>query len=151
MMASNASHTTRINMTMPAMKTPALGIIRSIVLALSSRGAWSESRNELRVYGNFGFVELGNGAAGFGAFYGGVEFGLIRAGDGGDEVQVALGDAEALANFFERNGAGGLEFRGGHSSAAELGGECHGETACVCRGEQFFWVGAYSIFKAGAE
>lgn len=63
---------------------------------------------------------------------------------------MALGDAEALANFFERNRRGGLEFLRGHACSAQLGGKSHRESTGVGGGEQFFGIGADAVFEAGA-
>src|ERR1700690_1323669 len=101
MIASNASHKTTRNSTIPAMKTPALGIMRSIVLVLLFGGASGESRDQLRVDGDFRFVEFGDRAAGFRIFYRRIEFGLVCPRDGGDEIEMAFSDADSFPNFLE--------------------------------------------------
>src|SRR5213594_4007965 len=54
---------------------------------------------EARADGDFRFEKLGNRAAGFGGLDGGVELGFIRSGNAGQELEMALGDAEAVADF----------------------------------------------------
>src|SRR5882724_12879431 len=74
---------------------------------------------EFGVDGDFSFEKFGDGAAGFGGFDGGVEFGLIGSGNGGDEMEMALGDGEAVADFVEGDGGGGFELLRGDACATE--------------------------------
>lgn len=101
--------------------------------------------------GDFGFEKFGDRAAGFRGFDGGVEFGLIGAGNAGHEVEMRLGDGETVADFFERYGGGGFEFFGGEAGAAELRRKSHGEAAGVGGGEELFGIGADATFEAGVE
>src|SRR5271170_2045347 len=152
MMASKASKRTTTKTTTPARKTPGTGIMRSIVPGMwLTRYLCGFAGHKLGSDADFCFEELRDGAASFGGLDGGVKFRLIRAGNVGNDVEMALGDGEAFADFFERDGAGGFEFARGKASAAELRRKRHGETARVSGGEQFFGVGADSIFETGAE
>src|SRR5712691_3999169 len=101
--------------------------------------------------GNLGLEKLGNGAAGFRGLDRGIEFGFVRAGDASDEIEMALGNAEAVSHFFEADGGGGFQFLRGETGAAELRGKSHGEATGVRGGEQFFGIGAHAVFKTGAE
>src|SRR5258708_2108869 len=64
---------------------------------------------------------------------------------------MALGDAEAVANFFETHGCGGLHFLGGQARAAKLRGERHRETPGVRRGQQLFGIRAYAVLETRTE
>ena len=64
---------------------------------------------------------------------------------------MALGDGEAVANFFKGDRAYGFQFFCDEARAAELRGQSHGEATCVGCGEQFFGVCADTVFKARAE
>src|SRR5580698_864087 len=106
---------------------------------------------EGRADANLRFEKLGDGTASLGSFHCGVKLCFVRAGNGGDQVEMALGDGKTIADFFERYSRGGFELLRGHSSAAELRGKRHGETSCVRRGEELFRIGANAIFKPRAE
>src|SRR6266849_5255950 len=101
--------------------------------------------------GNLGLEKLGNGATGFGGLDRGIELGFVRTGDAGDEIEMALGDAEAVSDFFEADGGGGFKFLCRETGVAELCGKGHGEATGVRGGEQFFGIGAHAVFKTGAE
>src|SRR6266851_4457540 len=101
--------------------------------------------------GNLGLEKLGNGATGFRGLDRGIEFGFVRTGDAGDEIEMALGDAEAVSHFFEADGGGGFQFLRGETGAAELRGKSHGEATGVRGGEQLFGIGTHTVFKTGAE
>src|SRR6266851_6440567 len=100
---------------------------------------------------NFGLEKLGNGATGFRSLDRGIEFGFVRTGDASDEIEMTLGDAEAVSDFFEGDGGGGFKFLRGETGIAELRGKRHGEAARVRGGEQLFGIGAHAVFKTGAE
>src|SRR6202035_2328152 len=112
MTASKASQITIRKIATPAANAPGNGIMS----ALYSLGgpvktrAWPSAHSgfEASIDGNFSFEQLGDGASGFGGFHGGVKFGFVGAGNFGDEIKVALGDAETVTNFVERDGGGGL-------------------------------------------
>jgi len=110
-----------------------------------------QSGVEERADADLCFEQFGNGAAGLGGFDGGVKFGFIRAGDGGDEVEMTLRDGEAVADFVECDSRRGFELLRGHSGAAELRGQSHRKTSGVRRSEKLFRVGADAVFKARAE
>src|SRR5215471_7829110 len=110
-----------------------------------------ELADELGVDRDFSFEKLGDWAAGFGGFDRGVEFGFVGSGDGGGEIEMALGNGESVANFFKRDGGGGFEFLRGDACAAELRGKRHGKATSVCSGEKFLGIGADAIFKARVE
>ncbi len=116
-----------------------------LALALENLGL------EARAYGNLGLEKLGNGAAGFRGLDRGIEFGFVRAGDASDEIEMALGNAEAVSHFFEADGGGGFQFLRGETGAAELRGKSHGEATGVRGGEQLFGIGTHTVFKTGAE
>ena len=97
------------------------------------------------------FEKLGDRAAGFGGLDGGVELRLIRSGNAGQELEMALGDAEAVADFFEADGCGGFQLLSGQTGIAELCGERHGETTGVSGGQEFFRIGADPILKSRAK
>src|SRR5208282_3874377 len=150
MIASKASHATTRKTAIPARKTPGAGIMRSIVLALNGN-ARRRSGNQPRAHGDFRIVQFGDGTAGFRGFHRGVEFGFVRAGNIGDEIEMALGDGEAVSDLFERDRASGLQLRGGDSGAAELRGKSHGEAAGMRGRKQFFGIRADTVFEARAE
>src|SRR6266851_4685277 len=143
MMASNASHTTIRKMATPAIKAPGAGIMCGI-LPVSLKRCLRELafRKKLglqaRAYGNLGLDR-------------GIELGFVRTGDAGDEIEMALGDAEAVSDFLEADGGGGFKFLRGETGAAELSGKRHGEATSVRGGEQFFGIGAHPVFKTGTE
>src|SRR5712692_4469425 len=101
--------------------------------------------------GNLGLEKLGNGATDFRGLDRGIEFGFVRAGDASDEIELALGNAEAVSHFFEADGGGGFKFLRGETGVAELSGKGHGEATGVGGGEQLFGIGAHAVFKTGAE
>src|SRR5260370_9924916 len=153
MMASKASHTTIKKIATPAIKAPGAGIMCGILtwslreflaLALENLGL------EARAYGNLGLEKLGNGATGFGGLDRGIEFGFVRAGDAGDEIEMALGNAEAVSDFFEADGGGGFQFLRGETGAAELRGKSHGEATGVRGAEQLLGIGANAVLKTRA-
>src|SRR5258708_10039638 len=100
---------------------------------------------------DFGFEKFRNWAAGFGGFDGGIELGLVGAGNGGNEVEMALGDGEAVADFIESDGRGGFQFLCGVACAAELRGQRHSEAAGLRRVEKFFRIGADAAFETRME
>src|ERR1700676_1131075 len=106
---------------------------------------------EARADADLRFEELGDRTPSLGGFHGGIKLGFVTAGDGGDEVEVALGDGETVADFVERYSGGGFQFWRGHSGAAELRGKRHGETSRVGCGEELFRGCADAVFKARAE
>src|SRR5208282_5255786 len=129
---SNASHKTKRKIATPAMKAPGFGIMCGIVLVwVGRREAARCSGVEARADGDLGLEKSGYRATGLGAFDRGVKLGLVGARNGGDEIEVALGDGETVADFLERDGGRGFEFLRGHSCAAELCGKRHGETPRV--------------------
>src|SRR5713226_8984141 len=97
MMASNASQSTIKKIATPAANAPGAGIMCGIVSVWPLR-----CERPARTSGFLGFQpgvdadfcleEFRDGAAGFGGFHGGVEFGLVRAGDLCDEVRMAFCD-----------------------------------------------------------
>src|SRR5260370_358232 len=84
---------------------------------------------------DFCLEEFRDGAAGFRGFDGRVEFGLVRAGNFRDEVQMALRDGEAIPDLFERNRCRRLKPAGSHTYAAQLGGERHRKSTGVRGGK----------------
>src|SRR5271156_621808 len=109
-MASKASQSTIRNKATPSRNTPGTGIIcGKVCIGLGSPNR-AKSGLQVRAYRNFGFEEFRNRAANLRVLYRGVKFGLIRAGNLGDEIQVALGDRETVAVFRQRDGGGGLQF-----------------------------------------
>lgn len=66
------------------------------------------------------FEKLGDWAAGLGGFHGGVKLGFVRARNRGDEVEMALGDGETVANFIERDSGAGFQLLRCQSTRAEL-------------------------------
>src|SRR5580658_5684172 len=106
---------------------------------------------EGRADANLCLEKLGDWAAGFGGLHGSVKLGFVCAGNGGDQVEMALGDGKTVADFLERYRRGGFELLRANSSRAELARERHGETSRVGRGEEFFRIRADAIFKARAE
>src|SRR5215813_13692813 len=74
---------------------------------------------QLCVDGDLGLEELRYGASGFCRFHRRVELGFVCAGNFGDEIEVAFGDAEAVANFVERDRSLGFELFGLESRATQ--------------------------------
>ena len=125
--------------------------VRGIGITDYDRSAGGGSGLQARVYGDFGFEKFRNGAAGFGVFYGFVEFGLVGSGDVRDEIEMAFGDGKTFAVFAEGDGCGGFEFLRGQARFAELAGKRHGETSGVRGSQQLFRICACAVFKARAE
>src|SRR5580698_6520901 len=103
-------------------------------------------RVEGRADADLRFEKLGDWAAGFGGFHGGVKLGFVRARNCGDQVEVAFGDGETVANFIERNSGGRFKLLRCQSSSAELPRERHGETTRMRRSEELFRIGANAVF-----
>src|SRR5215470_15701685 len=114
MMASNASQRTTRKIARPARKTPGAGIMCALYLLR----LWRRKRGlrfEFGGDGYFRFEKFGDRTAGFGVLYGRVEFRFVRAGNFGNEVQMAFGDGKAVADFFEGNGGRRLELFSNHA------------------------------------
>src|SRR6266436_4092491 len=140
MMASNASQSTIRKIATPAANAPGAGIICGIVPAwpFERRFPLKTSdflRLQTRGDADLRFEQLRDGAAGFGGLYGRVKFGLVRAGNFRDEVQMAFRDGEAIPDLFERNRCRRLKSGGSHARAAQLGGKSHRKSAGMRRGE----------------
>jgi hypothetical protein len=99
---------------------------------------------------DFRFEQLRDGAPGFGGLYGGVKFGLVRAGNFRDEVKMAFRDGETIPDLFERNRCRRLKLAGRHARAAQLGGKSHRKSTSVRRSEQLLGIGPNAVFKARA-
>src|SRR5713101_5703214 len=90
---------------------------------------------------DFCFEKFRDGAAGFGGFHGGIEFGSVCARNARDQIKMTLRDSEAVRELFERNRSRRLEFLCGQSGIAELRGERHGEAACMSGSQEIYWMG----------
>src|SRR5258708_39961622 len=64
---------------------------------------------------------------------------------------MALGDAEAVADFFETYGCGGLQVLGGQARSAKLRRERHREPPGVRRGQLLFGIGAGAVLETRTE
>src|SRR2546422_8207423 len=118
---------------------------------------WSGKRTpgslgfEPRVDADFCLEQLRNRAARFRGLNRCVELGLVRARNFSDQVEMTLGDGEAVREFFERNGSRRLQFLCGQSRVAELRGKRHREAPRMRRSKEFLGICADPIFKSRAE
>src|SRR5258708_33893592 len=143
MIASKASHTTNKKTATPAANSPGYGI----TLVIHLGGAATETARsgfQARVNGNFRFEELRDRAARLRGFHCGVKLGFIRARYACDQVEMALRDAKAVADFFQAHGRSGLQLLCGQTRATELRRKRHGKAPGVRRGREFFRVGAHT-------
>src|SRR5882757_3002308 len=150
MMASKASHTTTKKTATPAANSPGYGITLVIHLV----GAATETARsgfQARVNGNFRFEELRDRAARLRGFHRGIKLGFICSGYARDQVEMALRDAEAVADLFQAYGSSGLQLLCRQTGATELRRKRHGETSGMRRGKKFFRVGAHTVLEARAE
>src|SRR5260370_35525306 len=85
---------------------------------------------------DFCLEEFRDGAAGFRGFDGRVEFGLVRAGNFRDEVQMAFRAEEAIPYLFERNSCRRIKPAASHTCAAQLGGKSQRKSTGVGRGKE---------------
>src|SRR5882762_8947790 len=150
MIASNASHTTTKKTATPAANSPGYGI-KVVIHVVGAATETARSGFQTRVNGNFRFEELRHRAARLRSFHCGVKLGFIRARYARDQVEMALRDTEAVADFFQAYGRGGFQFLCGQACAAKLRRKRHGETSGVRRGKKFFRVSAHTVLETGAE
>lgn len=108
-------------------------------------------RFETRAYADFCFEELGNRAARFSSLDRRIKFGLVGPGNLRNEVQMALGNGKAVADFVERNCRGRFKLLRGHACTAQLGGKSHCESTSVRRCEQFLGICSDAVLEARAE
>src|SRR5713101_5289735 len=102
MMASNASQVTIRKIRTPAMNTPGARIMQNLPLSSRpSRRSSGYGGNQARVHRNFRLEKPGHRATGLRALDCGVKLGLVGVGNGGHQIEMALGDGKAFANFLE--------------------------------------------------
>jgi len=106
-------------------------------------------RDELGVEGDFGVVELGDGAIFFGGVGAPDEGFLSGAWDFSAQSEVAVSDSETVAFLIKRDGAGGVDAIGFEAFVLEDQRERHGKAAGMSGGEELFGVGAGTLFEAG--
>src|SRR5579864_5082382 len=117
-MDSNASHTTTTKIATPAENAPGAGIMCGIVFVVSVASlpeGTSRLGNQPRADADFRFEQLRNGAARLRVFHGRIELRLVRAGNVGDQVQMALRDGKSIRQLLQRNRRGGLQLARGHT------------------------------------
>ena len=102
---------------------------------------------QLRVHGDAGVEQFGDGAISARIFRELGEFCGIQAGHAGGYFQVDVGDRAIL----ESNDGFGIDAAGGEASAGDDEAELHAEATGMRRGDQLFRIGAGAIFEPAAE
>src|SRR5260221_8564675 len=150
MITSKASQTTMSRIATPMIKAAGCVCMSGIVpvwTAIPPRRLVIE----LGADGDFGFEKSGDRAAGFRGFHRGVKFRLVGSGNGGHQIEMALGDGKTIADFIERDGGRGFQLLRDHARSTKLRRKRHSEAARMSRGQQLFRIGADTVFEASVE